>query len=237
MKIVTLNLNIGNVERKFLYREGTKDEAVIVQALKNSAYSFGRLRRGKELSELYGRLVGTDKKPLIIDAGAKIGASTVYFASAFPGGHLIAIEPEASDFNLLVTNTADLPVECVHSKVAASNGISDIVDPGNEISSYRTTLSGPTINKIYERKTGIALPFIVKIDLEDCEGELFATNPEWVSRTPVIIVQLNDYLIPGTEKSRAFIEYIADCNRDFVYLQDNIFSIHRELIFSHTGTA
>lgn len=233
MQVATLNLTIGKIERRFLYRKGTGDEAVIVQALKNSGYSFERLRRANELSGLYGRLVRTDKQPLIIDAGANVGASTVYFAFAFPKSQLISIEPEASNFHLLTTNTADLPVECVHSMVAASNEILDVTDPGNEFPDGLTTLSSASINEIYERKAGTTLPFIVKIDIERCKGELFATNTEWVPRTPVIIVQLGDHLIPGTEKSRAFLEYITDCNRDFVYVQDSVFSIDREIISSY----
>jgi FkbM family methyltransferase len=238
MELATVNLNLGHVERKFLYRKDTNDEGVIAHALKNSAYDLGRLRRAKEIFDLYDRLVRADKAPLIIDAAANIGASTVYFALAFPKARLVAIEPEQRNFDLLAANTADLSVECLHAVVAASNGVSNVADPGNlgcqtaapdDSTNAAHSFAGVSINEIYERNEHNTLPFIVKIDIERCGGEMFAANPEWVDRTPIIIIQLNDCLIPGTDNSRAFVEYSTGRNRDFVYLYDNIFSITREI--------
>ena len=238
MEVATVNLTLGNVERKFLYRKDTNDESVIAHALKNSAYDLGRLRRAKEIFDLYDLLVRSGKAPLIIDAAANIGASTVYFALAFPKARLVAIEPEQRNFDLLASNTADLPVECLHAGIAASAGVSNVVDPGNPgchtaAPDDRTkavhSSAGVSISEIYERNAKNTLPFIVKIDIERCEGKMFAANPEWVDRTPIIIIQLSDCLISGTENSRAFVEYSTGCNRDFFYLYDNIFSIAREI--------
>lgn len=240
MEVATLNLNVGAAQRKFSFRKGTSDEGVIVQVLKNSDYNFGRLRRGKELSDLYGRLTRSGKTPLIVDAGANIGASAVYFASSFPQARVVAIEPERSNFELLTANTAGLAVECLHAAVAAAAGTVNVVDPGQGFWGYRTSATaGParamhavdcvTINEIFERNAE-AVPFIAKIDIEGSESELFAANTEWVERTPVIIIELHDWLMPGTANSRAFLECIAGRNRDFVYVGENIFSIDNALV-------
>jgi len=124
---------------------------------------------------------------------------------------VVAIEPEPGNFQLLTANTSDMTVECVHSAV-----------------------SGGSITAVYGQKAQASLPSIVKVDLERCEGDVFAENPGWVDRTPVIIVQLNDCLIPGTNSSRRLVEDFADRNRDFVYLRDSIFSISREPILFHS---
>jgi len=216
MKVATLNLNLDNTQRQFQYRKGTEDEAVIVQELKHASYNFGPLRRASELAELYRRLTQTGKAPLVVDAGAKIGASTVYFAHQFPKARLVALESDKSRFDLLTANTAGLSVECMHAAVAAS---AENAQPVPRI----------TINEIYRRNEQDAIPFMVKLDIDSSENGLFAASTEWVNRTPIIIVALHDCLIPGTENSRAFVEYIADCNRDFVYLNDNIFSTGRGL--------
>ena len=42
--------------------------------------------------------------PLIIDAGAHIGLSTLYFKRLFPSAHIIAIEPNPQSFALLKKN-------------------------------------------------------------------------------------------------------------------------------------
>jgi hypothetical protein len=207
MQTATLNLTLGHADRTLQYRKGTNDEIVIVQALKSSAYNIGQLRRAQELFGFYGRLAQTDNAPLIVDAGASIGASAVYFASSFPKAQVVAIDPDPGNFQLLTANTSDMAVECVQS-----------------------TVSSGSIDAAYEKKAQASLPFIVKVDLERCEGDVFAENPGWVDRTPVIIVQLNDCLIPGTNSSRRLVEDFADRNRDFVYLHDSIFSISREPI-------
>jgi hypothetical protein len=217
MDIATLNLTFDETKRNFVYRKGTADEIVIVQALKNGAYKFGQLRRAKELADLYDRLAQTKKPPLIVDSGANIGASALYFAFAFPKAHLIAIESEQANFQLLVTNTAHLPIECLRATISANENAAPPV----------TRLS---INEIYKNTSQTAQPFIVKIDSERCESGLFAVNTEWLDRTPVIILQLQDCLIPGTKNSRAFVECVVGRNRDFIYLHDCIFSIDRELV-------
>ncbi len=211
MEVARLNLTLGNAQRDFLYRKGTVDEGVVVQALKTSAFDLGRLRRGAELEGLYDQLAAGGKAPLIIDSSANIGAGAVFFSYRFPKARVVAIEPDPSKFQLLTANTASLPVECVQAAVSAT-GSADAAAPR------------VTVNEIYEKTPGAA-PFIVKLDVE--AGDLFAANTDWVERTPVIIVALSDHLIPGTPALRAFVGRAAGWNRDFVYLHDNVFSIAR----------
>jgi hypothetical protein len=77
MEIATLNLTLGDAQRPLRYRKGTTDEGVIVRVLKHSGFNFGSLRRAKQLSDLYGRMVETGKTPLIVDVEAGIGASAL----------------------------------------------------------------------------------------------------------------------------------------------------------------
>ena len=208
MEIATLTLTFGNAQREFLFRKGTADEAVIFQALKTGACNLGQLRRGPELHALYERVAGSHKTPLIIDTAGNIGADAVFFAYAFPKARVIAIEPDPAKFQLLNANTANLPVECVQAVAGSANAAAPRID----------------VKDLYD-KTPEAQPFILKfaVDAED----LFAVNAEWVEFTPVMIATLSDYLIPGTVGSRAFVQRAAGWNRDFVYLNDNVFSISR----------
>ena len=41
----------------------------------------------------------------IVDAGANIGLSSIYFSNRFPGAKIIAIEPEDGNFEMLKRNT------------------------------------------------------------------------------------------------------------------------------------
>ena len=241
MNAATLNLTLGDAQRRFFYRKGTVDEVIIARVLQDSVFNFGRLRHAADLSRLYRRLVRTGKAPLIVDSKANFGASAVYFACSFAKARVIAIEPERSNFDLLAVNAEGLRVECMRAAVAASAADLGGAMLGAEFPGIQSISSGGginrvpsvpavTINEIYEKNEQDTLPFIVKVDIEANGAALFAANTEWIGRTPVIVVVLHDGLIPGTANSRAFVERIANFNRDFVYLHDNVFSIDRDLI-------
>jgi len=64
-------------------------------------YGLGRLRRAREIKSFQERQIATNKVPLIIDAGANIGATSVFYALAVPNAQVVAIEPDAGNFELL----------------------------------------------------------------------------------------------------------------------------------------
>ena len=72
-------------------------------------------------------------------------------------------------------------------------------------------------------------PFIVKIDIEGGEQDVFSGNTEWVARTPVLIIELHDWLIPKGGTSGPFLKCISALDRDFVYIGEAIFSIANDL--------
>jgi len=74
-------------------RLGTSDLGVIVKVLGSHEYGFP--------------FDGTPK--LIIDAGANIGISALYFAQRFPDAKIYAIEPEEGNFELLKKNCNGRP--------------------------------------------------------------------------------------------------------------------------------
>ena len=237
----TLNLNIGAANRKFQFRPGTSDEGVIAQVFKNGDYNFRRLRRGAELVGYCELGASFKKSPLIIDAGANIGASAVFFAQAFPKAHIVAIEPEDDNFELLSENARGLSVKCIRAAVASKPGMIDLVDPGEGSWGFRTSTSGDgkptgqsvncvTINEIYQAHALDCFPFIVKIDIEGGEADLFSQSTEWVARTPLIIIELHDWILLRKANSRSFLQCISSHDRDFVYLGENIFSIDNNLV-------
>lgn len=51
--------------------------------------------------------------PLIVDCGANIGLSTIYFKHIFPDAHIVAYEPDPGIFGLLETNVMTFGLEDV----------------------------------------------------------------------------------------------------------------------------
>jgi len=46
---------------------------------------------------------------VIIDGGSNVGYASVFFANRYPDARIISVEPEASNFRLLVKNTRSYP--------------------------------------------------------------------------------------------------------------------------------
>jgi hypothetical protein len=68
-------------------------------------------------------------------------------------------------------------------------------------------------------------PFLIKIDIEGFESDLFSANTEWVDCFPVIIIELHDWMLPGDCNSRNFLQAIAGRSRDFILRGENVVSV------------
>ena len=71
------------------------------------------------------------------------------------------------------------------------------------------------------------VPFIIKIDIEGFESELFSKNTEWIDMFPLVIIELHDWMLPKTANSNNFLKEISKLDRDFLYFNENIFSIKK----------
>jgi FkbM family methyltransferase len=224
--------------RPFYLRDGTTDDQIFELILARRQYDLERLRRANELASFLSRQhKDTGKRRIIIDAGANIGASTVFFADHVPDAFIFAIEPEAN-FRLLSKNVENLQsVRAVEAAIAAKKGRMRVIDPGIGHWGFRTestsaadgTVPCITVSDIYRQMEARCFPFLVKVDIEGGEADLFSANTKWVARTPVIVVELHDWLLPKSANSRAFLQCISTLNRDFVYIGENIYSIANDL--------
>jgi len=225
-------------ERAFYFRPDTSDAAVIVEIFSKGGYDLRRLdrttkqrRHADVMAFLEREQQRTGKRPLIIDAGANIGAATLQFWSFFPSARIVSIEPEANNHALLVRNTAGLDVVCMQAAVSAREGRVRLSDPGEGHWGFRTEAAADgeiqcvTINDIFRRHGATHFPFIVKIDIEGGEAALFSDATEWVGQTPILIIELHDWLLPKRGISRPFLKSIAPLDRDLIHVGEDIYSI------------
>lgn len=193
-------------ERAFRHRGTPADLGVIAQMFESQDYSLGRLRRGAELHALYEELVRSGERPLILDAGANIGASAVFFGVHFPRAHIVALEPAADNFELLRANTAGLDVDARCAAIGAHS-----------------------VGRLMAEKLAAGYqPYIAKIDIEGGEQELFSRDTGWADGFALLIIELHDWLLPRAGSARNFLRWAAGRDRDFVYIGENIFSIANE---------
>jgi FkbM family methyltransferase len=228
-----LNLQAGDgTSRPFYHRGTAADRGAIQQVFHNRDYDLARFKQGPAIHATGAAL----ERPLIVDAGANIGTSVVWFAMFFPQAHIVAFEPDAGNFDLLQRNTAGLNVDLRHAAIGGHDGRVNLIDPGEGEWGYQTEAAavGDTelvsIGRIVaEKQAEGCTPLIAKIDIEGGEADLFTPPTDWVDAFPLMVVELHDWLLPGQGTSRTFLQCIAARNRDFVYHGENVFS------FRHPG--
>ena len=145
---------------------------------------------------------------IILDGGANVGYSSLFFAHQFPEALIIAIEPEAENFRLLVQNTMGYknirPVQkalwprVTHLAIENTSGQPDAWRVRESPSADDSTIPTTTINDLLE-ETRIGQLDLLKLDIEGSEKELFEdpARNRWLSRTRALIVELHDRFKPG----------------------------------------
>jgi O-antigen biosynthesis protein len=238
IELNSVQVKIGSATRLFYFRPQSSDVGVIRQIFQDQDYELRRLRRYSEIVQFIRCSKTGSKKPLIVDAGANIGASSLYFKWKWPDALVVAIEPEDNNFRILEENIRGLDIVPVHAAVASAKTRVQVIDVGEGFWGYQTRalhdherggVVTTTINEIHQRYEATHFPFLVKIDIEGGEKELFSGNLEWVERTPLIIIELHDWLLGGQNTSMPFLQCVGRLNRDFVYIGENIFSIANNL--------
>jgi FkbM family methyltransferase len=175
------------------------------------------------------------KDPLvIIDAGANIGASTLFFAEAFPSAKVVGIEPEEGNFRLLQKNTETCSnVIAVKAALWGSNDTRmiqnrftgewgfTVSDSDNKTEATGQEVECITMKTLMERH-GITHIDLLKMDIEGAEKDVFEHAAGWIGAVDIITVELHDRISMGCD--RAF--YLA--TRDFV-----VFEKHGEKVTAY----
>ena len=213
------------------------DIGVYYQVFINRDYDLARFVQGARIEELHRSMIRDGRQPLIIDAGANIGASSVWFASHFPRSKIVAVEPAPGNCELLRQNCAGFDFELISGGISCVDGTMYLHDPGCGDWGFRVTEEGSekvpvfSASRIVESQTKkFTDPLICKIDIEGGEEHLFRQNTEWVDRFPLIVVELHDYMLPGNSRSKAFLSCIARYDFDFVPHGENVFCFNNRIL-------
>ena len=235
--LASLTLETADVVRPFYFRPKSSDENVIRQVFQQQHYALQHFSRWPDLLDLIARNATHNRRPLVIDAGANIGASAVYFATKIPGAKVVAIEPVAENFDILRRNSDGLEIEAIRAALSSRPGRSEIVDPGLGFWGLRTEAASVagrgvpnvTVPELFRAHAVGLFPFMVKVDIEGAEGELFSENTEWVQQTPLIMIELHDWLLPKKGTALPFLRAVAGLDRDFILIGEGIASIANDI--------
>ena len=165
-----------------------------------------------------------DRKPqTIIDGGAYIGLSAIYFTMRYPGVRVIAVEASEQNFDLLVRNTSAFPnIQPVHAALWPQPGSLVLTDPGTGLWGLQVkeavspdgaageladSVRAITIGDII-REHGIDRIDLLKVDIEGAEKELFGEPGPWLDQVDAICIELHDWFKVGC--TRTFFTAVTD---------------------------
>lgn len=141
----------------------------------------------------------------VIDCGANVGMSAVYLLSRYPDATLVAIEPEAGNYNSLVRNTAAFGsrVRCVNAGVwSHSAGLMIDRDTKAARAEWAFTVreaghgeqpdvAAIDVTSVWEA-AGCPKISILKMDIEGSEAAVFsATDKPWLARVENLVIELH----------------------------------------------
>jgi FkbM family methyltransferase len=169
-----------------------------------------------------------DRKPqTIVDGGAYIGLSAIYFTMRYPGVRVIAVEASEQNFDLLVRNTSAFPnVQPVHAALWPQPGSLVLTDPGTGLwglqvkeavgqdgavpgaaGSSADSVRAITVGDII-RDYGLDKIDLLKVDIEGAEKELFSEPGPWLDQVDAICIELHDWFKVGC--TRTFFTAVTD---------------------------
>lgn len=167
---------------------------------------------------------------IIVDCGANIGLSSVFFKKKFPNSKIIAIEPEESNYELLLKNIEGYDNICpLKRAVWNKNGYLTINNIGlgnwgfivkEENLENNNTIKAVSIKGLMNI-FDIDYIDILKLDIEGSEKEVFEINfQEWMPFVKCIIVELHDRFKKGCTES--FNNAIGNYKYDILQRGENI---------------
>ena len=149
----------------------------------------------------------------------------------YPKVTVTAVERQRENFRLLEENSKGAKVSLVNAAVAAKPGKLQLFGPGD--GGAFSIIAGGKGKKLYEvpalsidelLASQNGTPFILKIDIEGAEQDLFTANGKTIDQFPVVIIELHNWMLLGTASSRPFLQWHAARDRDFVFHGKNVFS-------------
>ena len=173
---------------KVKVRTNTPDIEVAISGLSGEEYSS----------------VKVDNVKFIIDAGANIGTSAIYFAKQYPEVKIVAIEAEYSNYCILRENIAEYEnITPVHAALWGSNCKKEIKDRktghwGYTVSDAEEHSSNTgqfvhcmTLNRVMKDYDFERID-ILKIDIEGGEKDVFENSNGWIDSVETIVAELHD---------------------------------------------
>lgn len=196
--------------QRFAVRCRNSDFATLRQTIRNREYAIRVPLFAAQLEARCAQIVAAGEHPVIVDAGANIGAAALWFAHAYPRATIVGIEPDAANAALLRRNLASIGAHhvVIEAAIGAEPGFAATAWADGDGWAIQTTRAAQGIPVVSIVDAVARVPrgrlFIAKIDIEGFEDDLFSTNTAWIDEAEAVFVEPHDWMLPERRTSRAF---------------------------------
>lgn len=134
----------------------------------------------------------------ILDLGANVGYSSIFFKKKYPAAHVVCVEPIQDNLVVLHQNIKinRMEIEVLEGAISSAKGTLNM-EKGTKDYNFRVTNSKKNDNMIVKaltveevlNKFGWDFIDLLKVDIEGSEKELFATNADWLYKVNNLIIE------------------------------------------------
>lgn len=171
----------------------------------------------------FGPIADAENVRFVVDAGAYVGFSSLWFLEKFPECHVLAIEPEFDNYRCIAINTTNhaFRVHRMHNALWDRDESVSVVRGRYRDGKDWSTQVCETFPLAPGSIPGLTLPTltrtvchdridILKIDIEGAEAKVFAGNVDWLDRVRNLVIELHDDSDFGPA-TPVFFEAIKGC--------------------------
>jgi FkbM family methyltransferase len=209
-------------------RRRSPDAVMFRRIFRHGDWDFRRYPQAARVWAMYQDILRAGERPVVIDAGANIGAASLWFATQFPDASIVAVEPDPENAEICRLNTRDAAaVTVVEGAIGARRGSVTLSNPIGTNDAVRTTRSSSgtvpvrTIDDLAED----GRLFLVKVDIEGFESDLFSANTDWLTRVGVIMIEPHDWMFPGEYRSHSFLRALTEHRFELLICGENLICV------------
>ncbi|HEX2256965.1 MAG TPA: FkbM family methyltransferase [Afifellaceae bacterium] len=146
------------------------------------------------------KFVAGSETPLIIDAGAHIGLSVLYWKSLFPKARIIAFEPDPANFAALKANCADLSGVELHNAAvwcyAGDAAFTQVGSVGGFLSTLAADGSDPQLHvRTVSLRDFLQEPVdLLKLDIEGAEIDVLLYCADRLENVEQLFVEYHSFI-------------------------------------------
>ncbi len=186
-----------------------KKSSVYLKQLKITLYFRKDSKDYETFEEIFQKNIYDVALPFIpvtiVDAGANVGFASLFFKLKYPKSHILAIEIESENIEMIKKNTAQISnFEVISKALYNRKAYFKIENPFNATNSFQINetedvnnfdIESITVDEVLTYKKWKTID-VLKIDIEGAEKQLFENNYQsWIPKVKVIMIETHDRML------------------------------------------